>query len=225
MNRRPARCVRATRPHHGTARGARAQEDLMSGTGPTAAPAGRATGAGRTGLGGALGWARAVVAVDVAGAPSAQAASLTRFGSCEELTGWYRDAALEQVTAWGQGGGGMMFDRRARRPRRAPVAAPRPRRGRGRRPDRWRGRVVRDGHERAGGGRRRARRVKLADGLAYRSPTAAWSWSTSRRAGLGRVDLGTGVRTAGLVLRPAAARRPRRRAGLRPAARSVRPTR
>ena len=61
------------------------------------------------GVGGALAVGAAVVAVDVVGAPSARAASLTRFGSCEELTGWYRDSALEQVTAWGLGGGPVMF--------------------------------------------------------------------------------------------------------------------
>ena len=62
------------------------------------------------GVGGALAVGAAVVAVDVVGAPSAQAASLRSFGSCEELTGWYRDSALEQVTAWGLGGGPVMLE-------------------------------------------------------------------------------------------------------------------
>ena len=61
------------------------------------------------GVGGALAVGAAVVAVNVVGTPSAQAASLQTFGSCEELAGWYRDSALEQVTAWGLGGGPMLM--------------------------------------------------------------------------------------------------------------------
>jgi hypothetical protein len=59
------------------------------------------------GLGAALVVTAGVAAVDVARAPEAAAAGLTRFDSCEELLGWYRDAALEQVTAYGLGGGDM----------------------------------------------------------------------------------------------------------------------
>ena len=46
-----------------------------------------------------------MVAVEVTAAPAAAAASLAPFASCEELTSWYRDAALPQVTAYGLGGG------------------------------------------------------------------------------------------------------------------------
>ncbi len=62
----------------------------------------------------------------MAGAPSAQAASLQRFGSCEELTGWYRDSALERVGAWGlDGGGGMVaFDAAASAESAGGAAAP-----------------------------------------------------------------------------------------------------
>lgn len=55
------------------------------------------------GLGAALAVTAGVVAVDVARAPQAAAAGLTPFTSCEELAGWYRDSALEQVTAYGLG--------------------------------------------------------------------------------------------------------------------------
>ncbi|WP_336923319.1 beta-propeller domain-containing protein [Aquipuribacter sp. SD81] len=47
-----------------------------------------------------------VVAADLAAAPGAAAATLEPFGSCEELLGWYRDAAAEQVGPYGLGEGG-----------------------------------------------------------------------------------------------------------------------
>lgn len=56
------------------------------------------------GLGAALVAGGALVAVDVARAPASQAATLTPFGSCDELTAWYRDSALRTVTAYGDGG-------------------------------------------------------------------------------------------------------------------------
>ncbi|MFC3688211.1 beta-propeller domain-containing protein [Aquipuribacter hungaricus] len=79
----------------------------MVGSGGRTVPARRRTGralALATGVAVATG--AAVVAVDVAGAPSARAASLTSFDSCEELVGWYRDSALERVGAYGMDGAG-----------------------------------------------------------------------------------------------------------------------
>ncbi|MGJ7442048.1 beta-propeller domain-containing protein [Aquipuribacter sp. MA13-13] len=50
-----------------------------------------------------------VVATDLAGAPEASAdASLQPFSDCEELIGWYRDASLPHVTAYGLGGDGAV---------------------------------------------------------------------------------------------------------------------
>jgi hypothetical protein len=78
--------------------------ERTDGTGVTSRGRGRRRRGLAVGLGAALAVTAGVVAVDVARAPQAAAAGLTPFTSCDELAGWYRDAALEQVTAYGLGG-------------------------------------------------------------------------------------------------------------------------